>query len=56
LSGLVPYVSRVTGYDPNHLDMTRFTPSVNDWGTMHLIPDMIPLLLVEGDGPPTKKN
>jgi hypothetical protein len=31
----------------------RFLPLENGWGTMHPIPDTIPPLLAEEEGPPT---
>jgi hypothetical protein len=34
----------------------RFPLVTNDWGTMHLIPNMSPPLLAEEEGPPTKKE
>jgi hypothetical protein len=37
----------------NKLNKTSFPSAVNDWGTMYPIPDMIPPLLAEEEGPPT---
>jgi hypothetical protein len=31
----------------------RFPPVVNDWGIKHHIPDTVPPLLAEDEGPPT---
>jgi hypothetical protein len=30
-----------------------FLPAANGWGTMHPIPDTVPPLLAEKEGPPT---
>jgi hypothetical protein len=38
---------------PKNLDMIRFPPAVNGWGTTHHIPDMVPPLKAKGEGPPT---
>jgi hypothetical protein len=38
-----------SGYD-------RFPPIENDWGTIHLMPNMAPPLLAEEEGPPTYKE
>jgi hypothetical protein len=37
------------GYD-------RFPPIANDWGTIHLMPNMALPLLAEEEGPPTYKE
>jgi hypothetical protein len=35
------------------LDMTRFPPATNGWGTKYLVLDMAPPLLAKEEGPPT---
>jgi hypothetical protein len=47
---LVPWAA---DYGPTNLDTTMFPPAENGWGTKYPIWFMVPLLLGEGEGPPT---
>jgi hypothetical protein len=49
----VPWVLQATSYSPANMDTTQFPPVANDCGTKYPILDMVPQLLVEGEGPPT---
>jgi hypothetical protein len=45
-------VLRTASYNPN-LDTTIFPLVTNRWETKYPVPDMVPPLLAEGEGPPT---
>jgi hypothetical protein len=51
--GLVLWVPQASGYDPTNLDTTLFPAMANGWRTKYIVLDMVPPLLVEGEGPPT---
>jgi hypothetical protein len=51
--GLLPRVPRGAGYGPANMDTTLFLPAANSWGTKYPVPDMVPPLLAEWEGPPT---
>jgi hypothetical protein len=49
----VSWEPHATGYDPKNLDTGWFPPAANDWENKCPVPDMIPPLLAEEEGPPT---